>query len=259
MDKTEKYIKMLDNFLNFIRENLDLNEQIYYSKNEWTVFNKKMKIFATQYNIEDKKIILGLIEELNIRKFLICHETKEESSRTSNSNPKSSTSKKNIEIIKKYYVAFKVFSAPLNNETIFFAREFNDEKTKKVYMAIKIKLESELNLTVVMLEDDTASGNIQSRIKNEIKYCKYFIADLTYKNSNNLINGNVMFEIGMAKAYGKPCLLIMNDSVFPFGSNGQNIQDLPFDISSHTTLKYRYENEDDVESILKCIQSELRK
>ncbi len=77
-----------------------------------------------------------------------------------------------------------------------------------------------------MLEDDSASGNIQSRIKNEIKYCKYFIADLSYKkfdNTNNLINGNVMFEIGMAKAYGKPCLLIMNDSVFPFSSNKENI------------------------------------
>ena len=69
-----------------------------------------------------------------------------------------------------------------------------------------------------MLDDDKAAGNNLSRIKNEIMDSKYFIADLRYKidsKERGFINGNVMSEKGMAKAYNKPCLLIMNSSVYP--------------------------------------------
>ena len=111
-----------------------------------------------------------------------------------------------------------------------------------------------------MLEDDKAAGNIHSRIKNEIKYCKYFIADLTYKidsKERGFINGNVMFEIGMAKAYNKPCLLIMNSSVYPFVKDSEN-KNLPFDISSHTTIEYSNENDKYIESVLKCVTLEIK-
>ena len=50
------------------------------------------------------------------------------------------------------------------------------------------------------IKKDTRKENNPNH-NNEIKYCKYFIADLTYKIDSKeraFINGNVMFEIGMA-------------------------------------------------------------
>ena len=66
-----------------------------------------------------------------------------------------------------------------------------------------------------------------------------------------------MFEIGMAKAYNKPCLLIMNSSVYPFVKDSEN-QILPFDITSHTTIEYPNENDKYIASILKCVTLEIK-
>lgn len=241
LEKSENYQKLYYSFLNFIRENLELNELVY-KNNSSAPINYKVEKFMKENSITES-ILLGLIDQLSLNGFIKYEE------------------QKNIQmIIKEYSVTFKSFSNNVNDETIFFAREFDNNETKNIYIKIKNELEKKLNLKLVMLEDDKAAGNIHSRIKNEIKYCKYFIADLTYKTDSKergFINGNVMFEIGMAKAYNKPCLLIMNSSVYPFVKDSEN-QNLPFDISSHTTIEYTSENDEYIESILKCVTLEIK-
>lgn len=253
LEKSEKYQKLYYSFLNFIRENLELNKLVYgvYFS---TKINSKVEKFMKENSITES-ILLGLIDELSLNGFIKCEEKKNTESIGFGTNTK------NWErIIKEYFLTFKSFSNNVNDETIFFAREFDNNETKNIYIKIKNELEKKLNLKLIMLEDDKAAGNIHSRIKNEIKYCKYFIADLTYKidsKERGFINGNVMFEIGMAKAYNKPCLLIMNSSVYPFVKDSEN-KNLPFDISSHTTIEYSNENDKYIESVLKCVTLEIK-
>lgn len=253
LEKSEKYQKLYYSFLNFIRENLELNE-IVCQVDYLTKFNSKVDKFMKE-NFVTEIILLGLMDELSLNGFIKCEEKKNTERTYFGANTI------NLErIIKEYFLTFKIFWNNINEETIFFAREFDNNETKNIYIKIKTELEKKLNLKLVMLEDDKAAGNIHSRIKNEIKYCKYFIADLTYKidsKERGFINGNVMFEIGMAKAYNKPCLLIMNSSVYPFVKDSEN-QNLPFDISSHTTIEYSNENDKYIESILKCVTLEIK-
>lgn len=248
LEKEEKYKKLYDSFLDFIRKNLELNDLVYKVDSSIPSYYKVGKFIKE--NSICNNTLSGLIDELNSNGFIKCVESKYTKTRTLGIETKNTEVKKQL-----YFVTFKVFSNNINDKTIFFAREFDNDETKRVYIKIKTKLEMELNLKLVMLEDDKAAGNIHFRIKNEIKFCKYFIADLTYKNNpkeSGTINGNVMFEIGMAIAYNKPCLLIMNNSVYPFVENNQN-KNLPFDITSHTTIAYPNENDEYIESILKCV------
>lgn len=253
LEKSENYQKLYYSFLNFIRENLELNELVY--KVDFSIIiNPKVEKFMKENSINES-ILLGLIDELSHNGFIKCEEKK-----NTISMPFGINTQILERITKEYLVTFKIFWNNINEETIFFAREFDNNETKNIYIKIKTELEKKLNLKLVMLEDDKAAGNIHSRIKNEIKYCKYFIADLTYKNDSKeigFINGNIMFEIGMAKAYNKPCLLIMNSSVYPFVKDSEN-QNLPFDISSHTTIEYSNENDKYIESVLKCVTLEIK-
>lgn len=253
LEKSENYQKLYYSFLNFIRENLELKELVYKVNSSITI-NHKVKKFMKENSINES-ILLGLIDELSHNGFIKCEEKK-----NTISMPFGINTQILERITKEYLVTFKIFWNNINEETIFFAREFDNNETKNIYIKIKTELEKKLNLKLVMLEDDKAAGNIHSRIKNEIKYCKYFIADLTYKNDSKeigFINGNIMFEIGMAKAYNKPCLLIMNSSVYPFVKDSEN-QNLPFDISSHTTIEYSNENDKYIESVLKCVTLEIK-
>ena len=253
LEKSENYQKLYYSFLNFIRENLELKELVYKVNSSITI-NHKVKKFMKENSINES-ILLGLIDELSHNGFIKCEEKK-----NTISMPFGINTQILERITKEYLVTFKIFWNNINEETIFFAREFDNNETKNIYIKIKTELEKKLNLKLVMLEDDKAAGNIHSRIKNEIKYCKYFIADLTYKNDSKeigFINGNIMFEIGMAKAYNKPCLLIMNSSVYPFVKDSEN-QNLPFDISSHTTIEYSNENDKYIESVLKCVSLEIK-
>ncbi|MGL5592302.1 MAG: hypothetical protein ACRDCJ_03055 [Metamycoplasmataceae bacterium] len=267
MDKSENYRKLLEKFKIFIKDNCDLGDLLYSSS---TLNHSFGSIFGTYQNnvkkfidkekiVDPHKIIMAFIEELEIGKFLIIKEQEQERARNDLVSIERKITKSK-EIIKKYYVSYKFFSSESNLNKIFFAREFGNNETKNFYDMLKKKIESELKLPVVMLEDDPLAGNIHSRIKNEIKNCKYFIADLTFKKfenkKDNPINANVMYEIGMAHAYDKPALLIMHESVYPFESEDKNIK-LPFDITSHTTMKYIFDDENTIKSILDCIKSGL--
>ena len=118
LEKSENYQKLYYSFLNFIRENLELNELVY-KNNSSAPINYKVEKFMKENSITES-ILLGLIDQLSLNGFIKYEE------------------QKNIQmIIKEYSVTFKIFSNNVNDETIFFAREFDNNETKNIYIKIK--------------------------------------------------------------------------------------------------------------------------
>ncbi|MGL5358082.1 MAG: hypothetical protein ACRC9U_03450 [Metamycoplasmataceae bacterium] len=144
--------------------------------------------------------------------------------------------------------------------TIFFAREFGNENTLNFFKKLNKKIQEELKMEVIMFETNAMLGNINNSIKNAIHTSSFFIADLTSKNED-IINNNVMYEIGMAHALDKPTLLIIDKNQSPFDNNKNNNKKLPFDISNHTTLSYSVDDNNDkkIKEILDYIRQELLK
>lgn len=186
--------------------------------------------------------------------------------------------------VKKYQVSLKLF---LKDEyiknNIFFAREFNNESTLIFYEKLKKSIEKEVRLNsidskTIMIEKDLKAGMLHDRIKDEIKACKYFIADLTSFKISNLeicdkckqkysengdvssikscescihaskyfINLNVMWELGYASALNKPILCLINKNVI---GNDLDPSKLPFDISTHSTIIYSFDEKEQANEI----------
>jgi hypothetical protein len=66
-------------------------------------------------------------------------------------------------------------------------------------------------------------GYILRQVVREILHADLLIADLT------LSNPNVMYELGIAHALGKPLVQIMEEG-----------QELPFDVAQHRTINYKF-------------------
>lgn len=197
--------------------------------------------------------------------------------------------------VKKYQVSLKLF---LKDEyiknNIFFAREFNNESTLIFYNKLKECIEKEIKLNsidskTIMIEKDLKAGMLHDRIKDEIKACKYFIADLTSFKTLNLeiceeckqkysangdmssikpcvnciraskyfINLNVMWELGYASALNKPILCLINKNII---ENNLDPSKLPFDISTHSTIVYSFdkkEQKNEIKIIIDTIKASL--
>ncbi len=163
---------------------------------------------------------------------------------------------------KKIYIEYKVnVKAFLSSSqpTIFYAMEFpepeeeaNDEKYQ-FYKELRKEVEEQLKLNLVMLYEDKSTGNLATRIKNEIRNCSFFIADLTSKDN---FNPNVFYEIGIAEGFNKKPLLILKEDKWDIIKEKK----LPFDISNHNVMSYSLENSKKcIEEIINTIKSELNK
>ena len=95
----------------------------------------------------------------------------------------------------------------LNHNTVYY-KMFGEDLSYITDSTLFKSIEVNLKLKVIMLYDDKQSGNLNKRIKNEIRTCSFFIADLT---SENNFNPNVMYEIGMAEGFNKKILQIINE------------------------------------------------
>ncbi|MGL5520102.1 MAG: hypothetical protein ACRDBR_01570 [Metamycoplasmataceae bacterium] len=162
--------------------------------------------------------------------------------------------------IYRYTTSLKINLETSFEPTIFFAREFGNENTLNFFKKLNKKIQEELKMEVIMFETNAMLGNINNSIKNAIYSSSFFIADLTSKNED-IINNNVMYEIGMAHALDKPTLLIIEKNQSPFDNNKNNNKKLPFDISNHTTLSYSIDDNNDkkIKEILDYIRQELSK
>lgn len=75
--------------------------------------------------------------------------------------------------------------------------------------------------TVIRADDLTRPGRITEQIMEEIQLADAIVADITG------LNGNVMWELGYAYAYGKPTIIL-----------NQDIAASPFDLYDHRQLRY---------------------
>lgn len=95
------------------------------------------------------------------------------------------------------------------------------EKFDAVYRSLIAPVVTELGLTVVRADELSAPGSIIEQIRVAIQQARLCVVDLTSNNAN------VMFELGLAQAAGKPTVLL-----------SQDLSQLPFDVSSQRIIKY---------------------
>jgi len=95
------------------------------------------------------------------------------------------------------------------------------EKFDAVYRTLIAPAVAELGLTVVRADELSAPGSIIEQIRVAIQQARLCVVDLTGNNAN------VMYELGLAQAAGKPTILL-----------SQDISRLPFDIGSQRIIVY---------------------
>jgi len=106
------------------------------------------------------------------------------------------------------------------SKTCFVLMPFNNEMNNVYNYLIKPSV-FESGLESVRADEIYRPGSIIEQIRTSIRQARVLIADVTLKNPN------VMYEIGLAQAMGKPIIFI-----------SQEIKDIPFDIRGFRVIIY---------------------
>jgi len=109
------------------------------------------------------------------------------------------------------------------------------EKFDAVYRTLISPVVAELGLTVVRADELSAPGSIIEQIRVAIQQARLFVVDLTGNNAN------VMYELGLAQAAGKPTVLL-----------SQDLSRLPFDVQAQRIIKYDGTNPQSSQSHLRA-------
>jgi nucleoside 2-deoxyribosyltransferase len=109
-----------------------------------------------------------------------------------------------------------------------------EKKMDIVYRTLITPVVTELGLTVVRADEMQNPGSIMEQIRVAIQQARICIVDLTGTNAN------VMFELGLAQAAGKPTILI-----------SQDISKLPFDVRSQRIINYNAKSPQRSQDILR--------
>jgi HEPN domain-containing protein len=109
-----------------------------------------------------------------------------------------------------------------------------------VYRNLIVPAVEQFGLKVVRSDEINASGFIVEQIRVAIQQSRLCFAVI----SNN--NPNVMYELGLAQANGKPTILLAQDT-----------SDLPFDIASQRVVKYGDNPAEAIDSLSTTIQNTL--
>jgi uncharacterized protein YutE (UPF0331/DUF86 family) len=109
------------------------------------------------------------------------------------------------------------------------------EKFDAVYRTLIAPVVTELGLTVVRADELSAPGSIIEQIRVAIQQARLCVVDLTGNNAN------VMYELGLAQAVGKPTVLL-----------SQDISRLPFDVRSQRIITYDGLNPESSQSHLRA-------
>lgn len=106
----------------------------------------------------------------------------------------------------------------------FVVMPFDEDWSDSVYSFIKRVVEKFNGDVIALRADDIASpGRITDQIVTELRECDFVIAEIT----NN--NPNVMWEMGFAYAYNKPCVILRSKEAS---------KSPPFDIYDHRWVVY---------------------
>lgn len=109
-----------------------------------------------------------------------------------------------------------------------------------VYRTLIAPVATDSGLSVIRADEMTAPGSVFEQIRVAIQQARLCIVDLTTNNPN------VLFELGLAQAAGKPIILL-----------SQSVDSLPFDISWQRVIKYTGDGSAAIESLRLAIQSVL--
>ena len=199
LNSKQKEDKCSNNLLNFIQQ--AMAPQRYIGKDEfYEEFRSKLNaaLSFAGYNLNEKGQLVPLQASVSSLREL-------DSNKFGSLSIGAIFKKRNFEPDK-----FLVFAAiPLNDQ---FKRIYDERVTP----ALKNN-----HFTVMRSDLDFRSGTIMEQIWELINKAKFVIADVTNKNSN------VFYELGLAHAIGKECLITT-----------QNENDVPFDIQHLRYIHY---------------------
>lgn len=123
-------------------------------------------------------------------------------------------------------------------KTCFVIMPFQDEHATVYDQAIRPALEGH-GLRPVRTDRSVVAGNVVEAIRDGLRHCYFAIADTTADRPN------VMYELGMAHADGKPVILLRHA-----GADG-TLSNVPFDVQSESILRYS----DDMDDLRRRIEA----
>lgn len=139
------------------------------------------------------------------------------------------------------------------NRTVFYCWQSNDKETRQaIQKNLKGAIESiansidDVKTDVPIFDSDTrgviGAVDITTTIEAKIRNCSIFVADISLvdegKNGRKYINQNVAYELGLAVG-----TLGWERIVLVFNEDSGKIEELPFDINHHRSLKFSHKKE----------------
>jgi hypothetical protein len=112
----------------------------------------------------------------------------------------------------------------IDNRQVFVLTPFNDNY-RDIYVTIR-EVCTRLNLNCIRGDEEYIPNEIFPQIIKQIIKSRLIIANITGRNPN------VMYELGVAHALGKPTIVI-----------AQDFTDIPFDLNNKRIIIYKDENE----------------
>lgn len=138
------------------------------------------------------------------------------------------------------------------NRTVFYCWQSNDKETRQaIQKNLKGAIESiansidDVKTDVPIFDSDTrgviGAVDITTTIEAKIRNCSIFVADISLVDEGNgrkYINQNVAYELGLAVG-----TLGWERIVLVFNEDSGKIEELPFDINHHRSLKFSHKKE----------------
>ena len=139
------------------------------------------------------------------------------------------------------------------NRAVFYCWQSNDEKTRQtIQKNLKEAIEGianaidDVKTDIPIFDSDTrgviGAVDITTTIEAKIRNCSIFVADISLvdegKDGRKYINQNVAYELGLAVgALGWERIILV------FNEESGKVEELPFDISHHRSLKFSHKKE----------------
>lgn len=139
------------------------------------------------------------------------------------------------------------------NRAVFYCWQSNDEKTRQtIQKNLKEAIEGianaidDVKTDIPIFDSDTRGAigavDITTTIEAKIRNCSIFVADISLvdegKDGRKYINQNVAYELGLAVgALGWERIILV------FNEESGKVEELPFDINHHRSLKFSHKKE----------------
>jgi hypothetical protein len=112
---------------------------------------------------------------------------------------------------------------PLNPSLAFMAMQYGDPCLESIYNNQITKAVQQAGFVIKRLDERPSAGIIDNRMREQIKNCRFMIADLTNENRG------AYWEAGYAEGLGKPVIYMCK-------KNGETDLKTHFDVNHHMTI-----------------------